>query len=316
MWVIGSGKAKMMTTGLDKFACLIEQYCASTGRYDTAIPGVALLRADAPMAPVNVVYQPSICILASGEKTALMGDSVYIYRPGQYLTVSLDVPVLGEVTVASPDAPYLCFRLALNVKVMGEIMMEARENDIIPKGRQPGSALQVSDAGDALINAATRLLDLLATPRDIPILAPLIEREILYRLLNGPQSARLQQLAMADSKLNQVSRAIEWIKNHFREPFSVDVLAREANMSPSALHQHFKAITSMSPLQYQKQLRLQEARSLIMVRAMDAASAGYQVGYDSPSQFSREYRRMFGAPPRRDVEQLRLSASDGMVEVV
>ncbi|WP_245835257.1 AraC family transcriptional regulator [Thalassospira mesophila] len=300
---------------MDKFAYLIEQYCSSAGRYDTAIPGVALLRADAPMEPVNVVYQPSVCILASGEKTALMGDSVYVYRPGQYLTVSLDVPVLGEVTVASPDEPYLCLRLDLNTKVMGEIMMEARDNNIVPTGRQPGSALQVSDAGAELINAATRLLELLATPRDIPILAPLIEREILYRLLNGPQSVRLQQLALADSKLNQVSRAIEWIKHHFREPFSVEVLAREAHMSPSALHQHFKAITSMSPLQYQKQLRLQEARSLIMVSAMDAASAGYHVGYDSPSQFSREYRRMFGAPPRRDVEQLRLSSSAGMVEV-
>ncbi|AUG52466.1 AraC family transcriptional regulator [Thalassospira marina] len=304
-----------MTAGLDKFARLIEQYCPSTGRCDTDIPGVVLLRADKPMEPVNVVYQPSVCILASGEKTAMMGESVYVYRPGQYLTVSLDVPVLGEVTVATPEKPYLCLRLDLNTKVMADILMEARENNVVPSGRQPGPALQVSDAGPELIDASVRMLELLATPRDIPILAPLIEREILYRLLNGPQSVRLQQLAMADSKLNQVSRAIEWIKKHFREPFSVEVLAREANMSASALHQHFKAITSMSPLQYQKQLRLQEARSLIMVNAMDAASAGYHVGYDSPSQFSREYRRMFGAPPRRDVEQLRLSSSAGMVEV-
>ncbi|OKH89492.1 AraC family transcriptional regulator [Thalassospira sp. TSL5-1] len=305
----------MTANGLDKFANLIKQNCTSERRCETAIPGVVLLRADKPMEPVNVIYQPSVCILASGEKRVMMGDAVYVYRPGQYLTVSLDVPVMGQITVASPEIPYLCLRLELNTKIMAEILMAAHENSILSTSRQMGAAIQVSDGDDAMINAATRMLELLETPNDIPMIAPLIEREILYRLLSGPQGLRLQQLAMADSKLNQVSRAIEWIKKNFREPFSVDVLAREANMSASALHQHFKAVTSMSPLQYQKQMRLQEARSLILTHAMDAASAGYHVGYDSPSQFSREYRRMYGAPPRRDVEQLRLSAGAGMIEV-
>ncbi len=305
----------MTATGLDEFAGLIEQYCPDAGRIETEIPGVALLRADHPTEPVNVVYEPSICILASGEKRAMMGDSVYAYRPGQYLTVSLDVPVMGQITVATPQNPYLCLRLVLNTKIMAEILMASHENCVLPTARPSAAAIQVSDAGEAMIDASVRMLKLLATPGDIPMLAPLIEREILYRLLTGPQGMRMQQMAMADSKLNQVSRAIDWIKKHFREPFSVDVLAREANMSASALHQHFKAITSMSPLQYQKQLRLQEARALILVNAMDAASAGYHVGYDSPSQFSREYRRMFGAPPRRDVEQLRLSTISGTIEV-
>ncbi|WP_114088590.1 AraC family transcriptional regulator [Thalassospira profundimaris] len=305
----------MALAGLDKFAQLIKQNCTSERRCETAISGVTLLRADKLTEPANVIYQPSVCILASGEKRVMMGDEVYVYRPGQYLTVSLDVPVMGQITVASAESPYLCLRLALNTKIMAEILMAAHEHKTLSSSRQLGAAIQVSDADDAMINAAVRLLELLETPQDIPIIAPLIEREILYRLLNGPQGLRLQQLAMADSKLNQVSRAIDWIKTHFREPFSVDILAREANMSASALHQHFKAVTSMSPLQYQKQLRLQEARTLILARAMDAASAGYHVGYDSPSQFSREYRRLFGAPPRRDVEQLRLSAASGMIEL-
>jgi AraC-like DNA-binding protein len=163
----------------------------------------------------------------------------------------------------------------------------------------------ISTLGPELLDAAIRLLRLLDTPRDIPVLAPLAEREILYRLLRGDQAARMSQIACAASKLQQVNRAIGWIKRNFREPFSVDVLAAEACMSSSALHQHFRTVTGMSPLQYQKQLRLQEARRLMLCQAVDAAVAGHRVGYESPSQFNREYRRLFGAPPVRDIERLR-----------
>jgi transcriptional regulator GlxA family with amidase domain len=163
---------------------------------------------------------------------------------------------------------------------------------------------------DDLLDAAVRLVRLLGSPRDAPILAPLAEREILYRLLRSDQTSRMSQIAFAESKLQQVNRAIGWIKRNFREPFSVETLADEARMSASALHQHFKTVTGMSPLQYQKNFRLQEARRMMLTQAADAAMAGHAVGYESPSQFSREYRRLFGAPPLRDIERLRASVGD------
>jgi AraC-like DNA-binding protein len=166
-------------------------------------------------------------------------------------------------------------------------------------------SLEVSLMDEGLLDAAIRLLRLMDSPRDIPVLAPLIEREILYRLLRGDQTSRMSQIAFAESKLQQVNRAIGWIKRNFRAPFSMETLAKEARMSTSALHQHFRTVTGMSPLQYQKQLRLQEARRLMLSEATDAAVAGHTVGYESPSQFSREYRRLFGASPLRDVQRLR-----------
>jgi AraC-like DNA-binding protein len=199
--------------------------------------------------------------------------------------------VLGEVIEASPDRPYLCIRLDLDRTMLGQLMLEA---GIAPATDAPATAsLQVSTVTPELLDAATRLMRLLDKPDDIAVMAPMIEREILYRLLLGDQGARLKQIAVADSKLQQVNRAIGWIKRNYQKSFSVEAVAAEARMSPSALHQHFKAVTAMSPLQYQKQLRLQEARRLILANALDAASAGFRVGYESPSQFSREYSRLF-----------------------
>ncbi|RYE28641.1 MAG: AraC family transcriptional regulator, partial [Hyphomicrobiales bacterium] len=219
------------------------------------------------------------------------------------LVVSLDLPVIGQVIEATPQEPYLCVKLELDPAAIGALMLEA------PPLTEPelssGPGLTVGPMTPALRDAVIRLTSLLEAPADIAVLAPLVEREILYRLLTGEQAARLRQIAVAESKLQQVNRAIAWIKRNYRSPFSVEIVAAEARMSPSALHQHFKAVTAMSPLQYQKQLRLQEARRLILARAHDAASAGFQVGYESPSQFSREYSRLFGAPPLRDVARLR-----------
>ena len=291
-----------------ELADLIEQYADGDGAHATAIPRLFLFRASHPPEPLHAVYEPAVCILAQGRKQAMLGESVYVYDPAQYLIVSVNIPVVAEVLEASHEKPYLALRLNLDPAAIGALMLES---DNERAGReQPAPALAVSAVSDQLLDAAIRLVRLLGSPRDIPVLAPLAEREILYRLLCGDQASRMSQIAFAESKLQQVNRAIGWIKRNFREPFSVDAVAAEARMSSSALHHHFRAVTAMSPLQYQKQLRLQEARRLILTQSIDAASASHAVGYESPSQFSREYRRLFGAPPVRDIERLRASASD------
>jgi AraC-like DNA-binding protein len=220
--------------------------------------------------------------------------------------VSVDVPVTGQVLEATPKRPYLCFRLDLDPAALGSLILESG----VAEGRLTAPGVSLSAVTPELLDAAVRLLRLLAAPRDIPALAPLAEREILYRLLTGDQVATLRQIALGDRRMRGVGRAIEWIKRNYREPFRIETLAAQATMSPSSLHAHFKTLTAMSPLQYQKQLRLQEARRLILSQDFDAASAGYRVGYDDASQFHREYKRLFGAPPMRDVERLRGAATE------
>ena len=288
-----------------EFARLIERSTPADGIHPTALPRVSLIRASQASEPIHVLHEPAICIIAQGRKQVMSGGNVFVYDRAQYLVVSVDVPVVGQIIEASTDQPYLCFLLSLDPGMLGALMMEA--NLLAPRPGESQASVFLSDVTTELLDAAVRLVRLLDSPRDIPILAPVAEREILYRLLIGPQGARLRQIAVADSRLQQVGRAISWLKHNFREPFRIEDLAREARMSSSALHQHFKTVTSMSPLQFQKQLRLQEARRLILAQAMDAALAGHSVGYDSPSQFSREYRRLFGAPPIRDVQRLRAS---------
>jgi AraC-like DNA-binding protein len=291
---------------IEELSDLIERYSDGDGAHATAIPRLFLHRASAPSLPLHTVYQPAVCFMAQGSKQAMAGESVFSYRKGDYLVVSVDVPIVGQITEATPHRPFLCLRLDLDPAAIGALMLES---DVDRAGREPpGSSLAVSTMNDELLDAAIRLLRLLGSPRDIPILGPLAEREILYRLLRGEQTSRMSQIAFAESKLQQVNRAIGWIKRNFRAPLRIDTVASEARMSTSALHQHFKTVTGMSPLQYQKQLRLQEARRLMLSEAADAAIAGHSVGYESPSQFSREYRRLFGAPPVRDIERLRETA--------
>jgi len=290
-------------SGVTELASLIERFTGTDGAHATAIPRVFLHRGTQAGEPMYGVYEPAVCVLAQGAKRADSGEALLRYGAGQYLIISVDVPVVSELTEASPEQPYLCLRLDLDPAAIGALMLES---DMQHAARdQPGPALAVSNASEPLLDACVRLLRLLETPRDIPILGPLAEREILYRLLRGEQTSRMSQIAFAESKLQQVNRAIGWIKRNFREPFSMAALSGEARMSASSLHHHFKAVTAMSPLQYQKRLRLQEARRLILAASIDAASAGHSVGYDSPSQFSREYRRLFGAPPLRDAERVR-----------
>lgn len=290
-----------------ELAQLIAQYAQKDGANPTPLPRVFLHRASQLNEPLHAVYEPAVCFIAQGAKQAMSGDNLYTYAEGQYLVISVDVPVVSQLTEASPEKPWLSLRINLDPAAIGALMLES---DVArAECDSAGPALAVSAIGDELLDAVIRLLRLLSNPRDIPILAPLAEREIMYRLLRGEQASTLSQIAYAESKLQQVNRAIGWIKRNFREPFSIEALAAEARMSSSALHYHFKIVTSMSPLQYQKQLRLQEARRLILTQAADAATAGHAVGYESPSQFSREYKRLFGAPPLRDAATLRATGA-------
>jgi AraC-like DNA-binding protein len=272
------------------------------GIADTRLPRLSLIRSSRPTVPVHTVYEPSICLVAQGRKRVLLGDAVHEYDAERYLVAPVDLPLIGQVIEASPKAPYLCICLVIDRAVLGALAVESGFGGA-PARETSGPIL--SRPSPELVEAAVRLVRLLETPEDIGVLGPMAEREFLYRLLKGEQGARLAQIAFAESRINQVHRAIGFIKTRYREAIRIDDVAAEARMSLSALHEHFKAATMMSPLQYQKQLRLQEARRMMLAGAADAAGAGFAVGYESPSQFSREYARLFGAPPIRDVERLR-----------
>lgn len=289
----------------EALAALIERFTPVEGPVDTCCPRVNLYRLSQPSEPSHGLHDPSFCVLAQGRKRVAVGDTVHEYDERNFFLSSIDVPVVGHVVEASPDKPYLSFRIVLDANLISEMMMEAGLAARLDAAAPLVGGMSAGAMTPALFDAVVRMVRLLETPEDAAVMAPLIEREILYRLLTGPQGPRLAQIARRDSRLRQINRAIGWIKRNFDQPFSIDVVAEEARMSASALHQHFKAVTSLSPLQYQKQIRLQEARRLILVQRLDAASAGHAVGYDSPSQFSREYARLFGAPPLRDVARLR-----------
>jgi AraC-like DNA-binding protein len=250
---------------------------------------------------LHSVHDAAVCLVVQGRKQVAVGDRVYRYGGSTYLVVSVDVPVTGQVTEASEAMPYLCLRLDLDRRLLGGLVLgrAAERTDARASG------LEVAPVTPSLRDAATRLLGLLDQPSDIPVLAPLIERELLYRLLTGPHASALRRIAVGRGHTHRVVRAIDFLRGHYREPIPVARLAAAAAMSPSTFHAHFKAVTGLSPLQYQKLLRLQEARRLMLHEELDAASAAYRVGYESPSQFSREYRRHFGKPPARDVAHLR-----------
>lgn len=264
---------------------------------------MALVRFSQPSEPAHNLVQPAVCIVAQGRKRTIAGDRALSYDASTFLVISADTPIIGQVLEASPDEPYLCFKLDLDPATIADLLVEA--GGINGAAAEADASLSVSPLTPELVDIATRLVRLLGSPADIRVLAPMLRRELIYRLLQTDQATRLQQIAVAESRLQQVNRAIGWIKANYREAFAIETVAAEARMSPSALHVHFKAVTAMSPLQYQKQLRLQEARRMMLAEAVDAATAGHRVGYDSPSQFSREYARTFGAPPLRDVARLR-----------
>lgn len=287
----------------DKLADLIAEHVSEDGVHPTAVPKLTLIRASRPSEPLHTLHKPALCIIAQGKKQVFIGDQMVVYDRNDYLIVAVSLAVSGQVIEAEPHRPYLCFRLDFDPVVLGEVMTDLDLD--ASADEKVGSGLMLSPATPEILSAAVRLAELVFSPRDVGYLAPLAERELLYRLFTGAQGRKMQQIACADSRLQRVNRAISWIKENYREPLRIDDLAHAARMSPSALHEHFKAVTLLSPLQYQKRLRLQEARRLMVGLASGATDAGLSVGYNNPSQFSREYRRLFGAPPRRDAVTLR-----------
>jgi len=274
----------------------------------TAIPGLNLLRADGvSLCSVQTVYSPMVCIIAQGRKRVVIGNITLDYDAASYLISSVHLPVSGSVTEASRDRPYLALSLALDPKVLADFLFNLHPEQCDPG---PLRGIAVSRYAPELLEAFVRLLRLLDRPEEIAPLASLLIREIHYRLLTGDHADMLRAVAMQESRTAQINRVIDWIRQNFASPLRIDTLARLADMSPASLHRHFKAITAMSPLQYQKQLRLQEARHLLLSKNDDAAAAGFAVGYGSPSQFSREYHRLFGAPPRQDIDRLRATRED------
>ncbi|MDB5312256.1 MAG: AraC family transcriptional regulator CmrA [Gemmataceae bacterium] len=249
------------------------------------------------------MYEPSLCVVAQGSKEVLLAGEAHRYDHAHSLLVSVDLPVAARVVEASPGRPCLMVRISLDPAVVGELLADGTTAP--PPGPRGARREPVEPP---LLDAVGRLVALLDSPQDIGPLSPLVLREITYRVLTGSQGARLRQIASAGAPAQRVVRPVRRLKDHFAEPLRVESLARHVRMSPSAFHHHLKCVTAMSPLQYQKRLRLQEARGLMLGEGLDAAEAAFRVGYESPFQFNREYRRMFGAPPRRDVAVLKLEA--------
>lgn len=287
-----------------ELAATIDRLTRVDGSHETAIARLALARFSQMQHPVHAMYEPAFCVLAQGSKRVLLGNEVYIYDGSRYLVASQNLPVSGQVIDASPESPYLGLRLVLDVKDIAALALEFGLGDTSPPSA-PERGIFTGELSTTLLDPVLRLVKLLDTPQDVPALAPLISREILYRLMRSPDGWRLAQMAAVDSHSQRIAQAIGLLSQRFREPLRIDDVADAIHMSVSSLHQHFKAVTSMSPLQFQKQLRLQESRRLMIAEHLDAATAGHRVGYESQSQFNREYSRFFGLPPARDVKRLR-----------
>lgn len=270
----------------------------------TDIPGLQMFRRTAPTAPYTATYEPSLAVVAQGRKRADLGRTTFIFDESRYLLTSLDLPVISQVVEASEKRPYLCFFLKLEIPIVRELL--SHEEIHAPEVRSASPAMATGETTPELLDACCRLVELLDTPQDIPVLSGLIQREIIYRILRGPEGERLRAIATLGDQSQRTAKAIAWVKANFAKPLRVEELAKIAGMGVSTLHHHFRALTTMSPLQYQKQLRLHAARERMLMDGLDAASAAFEVGYESPSQFNREYNRLFGQPPKRDIQTLRL----------
>ncbi|MCK8486681.1 AraC family transcriptional regulator [Paenibacillus sp. MBLB2552] len=282
---------------------IIYRHAITDGVHTTAIPSLVFVRESNGSVPRHGVYKPSFCIVVQGAKEVWLGEDCFKYNPADYLISSVHLPVIAQVTEASPDVPYLGFILEFTANQILEIL---RDSDIRDGSKEQAKrGMFVNRMELSLLDAVIRLARLLDNPRDILILAPLFTKEILYRVLQGQHGVRLEQVAIEGNSAHQINEVIEHITNNFDKSFRIEDLAEKVNMSVSSLHRHFKEITAMSPVQFQKQLRLQEARRLLLTESADAGDVAFRVGYESPSQFSREYSRMFGFPPRQDMQRLK-----------
>lgn len=293
----------MISEKLTALARLVEKHATQDGLHETGIAKLRCLKFSDPGSGMPTVYQPSVCVVLQGSKEVLVENRTYSYSPSDFLVVSVDMPVIGRVTRASAAEPYLCVTLDIDAQDMSELI--AQMDGVVAEEGDSAVGVFVAKVDTPLLDSVLRLVGLLDTPKDIPLLGPLAMREVYYRLLQGDHGRRIAQIAITGSTTQRIAQVLQVLKTNVAKPMRVEELAGMAGMSLSSFHHHFKQVTTMSPLQYLKRLRLWEARRILIAEAADAASTAYRVGYESPSQFSREYSRLFGAPPRRDVEMIR-----------
>ena len=290
---------------LDAMSALMTRFTTRDGTWPTAIPRLSFIKHSTPHQPMPVLYAPCFCLITQGSKSIAFGSDRLVYDAGRFVVAAVDLPVTGVVLEATGEKPYLCVKLEIDTPEAASLLLDtetpADDDSAVRRG------IFVGEATAPFVDAVWRLMQLVDAPGDIRALAPLAEREVLYRLLQTNAGARLRAVVAGNGPAHRIARSIAWLRSHYDGPLRVERLADVAHMSQSSFHAHFKRVTAMSPLQYQKLLRLQEARRMLMTDAVDAATAGHRVGYESPSQFSREYRRAFGAPPAADSRQWRSS---------
>lgn len=289
---------------LEQLKTQLSSHMPADGVKECIIPELYLYRTEVTTDVTPVVYDPSLCIMLQGEKEVYLNNDKLVYDPLSYLLVPVTVPVSGKVTKASVNKPYLALKMTIDLKNLADLVIDLGGR--VERSKDQVKAMSVGRVDEALLSAVSRMVQLLDKPSDIPVLYPLLKREILYRLLLGDLGSQLRDFMLLDSQGHRISKVIEILRKKFNEPLRIKDLADEVHLSESALFQAFKAVTAMSPLQYQKKLRLNEARRIMLHEGIEAATASYKVGYESPSQFSREYSRLFGAPPKTDIERVRL----------
>lgn len=305
MQELPSNTSSTLASAIEKLAKHIEKWANGSNQYDTEIPGLRFSRWATPTPPTSYTHNPSICLIAQGRKRVLLGEDSFVYDANHFLISSVDLPIIANIIEASEDKPYLGVIMELDLTEISQLIVDSELTFNQSKEAQKGIA--VGELSEPLLDAFLRLIELLDEGQSIKILAPIIKREIFYRLLITEQGARLNQIVTAGSHSHQIAKAIDWLKNNFVKPLSVSELAAYSGMSKSAFYTHFRSMTSMTPLQFQKKLRLSEARRLMLTENLDAMATTFKVGYESPSQFSREYSRLFGAPPSKDIKSLRES---------
>lgn len=291
----------MNSSEMKRLVSAIDRHTEVNSYIPTEIPELKLSNFSSPTQNTSLVYEPCLCIVAQGTKEVRLAGEAYRMAPAEFLLVSVDLPVDARVVEASKESPYVGLQISLDPKVVGELLADGTA---VASTGPAERGLAVSSVEPKLLDAVTRLVCLLDDPRDIRPLSPFILREITHRVLTSSQGLRLRQMALAGAPAYRIAQAIRWLKAHFADPLRIESLAEKVGLSTSSFHLHFKNVTAMTPLQYQKRMRLQEARNLMLGEKIDAAEAAFRVGYESPSQFSREYRRMFGAPPRQDIDTL------------